>query len=543
MADEHLVASHRGRPEEVVEGRERFQVAGGDPHHRRRLTDALRGAPSVLALDGPERGKRGGADLRVAGHRRLDRLPQLVGNVDLVQARERRPSAVDASQDRVEHRQVLDQVGDVAAHAHVAKRLEVDERGVADVDSGGLRRAIRDHEAAQLSARPLDRVVGLARRHPEALGDQLEVVDQGLHRGGELVARRQHHLAIVGDPRALGEPVERLLDDPHRLAHLLHPDAVAVVAVAHGADRDLKVEVRVGEDGIDLAQVPWLAGGAQQRPGDPQVQQSLARDDADVLGPSQEDLVAVQDRLVLVDPRGHLGAEGAGLALEADGDVLEDASDLEVAGVHPLPGRQLEQVEDPVAVPEAVEEHRHRAEVERPGAEPDEVRVDPVQLQVDHSQVLGARRDLQLEQALDAADERLHVEEVGEVVHPLHERDHLPVGLVLAVLLDPGVDVAHHRLQVADHLPLEADQQPQHPVGGGMVRPHVDRHQLLLGLERLAGRGALHRGAADHLGLGARDDVSAQVAHSNQRGTWRSLWVKITGSPPTGKSRRCGQPT
>ena len=135
----------------------------------------------------------------------------------------------------------------------------------------------------------------------------------------------------------------------------------------------------------------------------------------------------------------------------------------------------------------------------------------PVQLQVDHPQVLGARRDLELEQALDAADERLHVEEVGEVVHPLHERDHLPVGLVLAVLLDPGVDVAHDRLQVADDLALEADQQPQHPVRGGVVRPHVDRHQLLLGLERLAGGGPLHGRAADHLGLGARDDVSAQV--------------------------------
>ena len=117
--------------------------------------------------------------------------------------------------------------------------------------------------------------------------------------------------------------------------------------------------------------------------------------------------------------------------------------------------------------------------------EPDQVRVEPVELQVDHAQVLGARRDLQLEQALDAAAERLHVEEVGEVVHPLHERDHLPVGLVLAVLLDPGVDVAHDRLQVADDLALEADQQPQHPVRRRVVRPHVDRHQLLLGLERL----------------------------------------------------------
>ena len=39
-------------------------------------------------------------------------------------------------------------------------------------------------------------------------------------------------------------------------------------------------------------------------------------------------------------------------------------------------------------------------------------------------------------------------------VHPLDDRDHLPVGLVLCRLLDPGVDVADDRLDVANHLAL-----------------------------------------------------------------------------------------
>jgi hypothetical protein len=82
-------------------------------------------------------------------------------------------------------------------------------------------------------------------------------------------------------------------------------------------------------------------------------------------GSPAEDLVAVENRLVLVETRGHLFAERAQAPGEADRDVLEDAADLEVAGVHALPGRHLEQVEHQVAVPEAVEEHRHRAEVER----------------------------------------------------------------------------------------------------------------------------------------------------------------------------------
>ena len=243
-----------------------------------------------------------------------------------------------------------------------------------------------------------------------------------------------------------GSAVERLLDDPRRLDHLRHPHPVAVVVVADRADRDLEVHLRVGEVVEGLAQVPGLAGGAQQRPGDAQLQQPLAGDDADALGPREEDLVAVEQRLVLADPDRHFLDEGAQLLLEAERDVLDHAADLEVAGVHPLPGRHLEQVEDLVALAEAVPEHRDRAEVERRRPQPDQVGVDPVELEEDRPQVLGAGRDLELDQPLDRAAEGLHLEEVGDVVHPLDEGDDLPVALVLAGLFDPGVDVADHRL-------------------------------------------------------------------------------------------------
>ena len=435
------------------------------------------------------------------------------------------------------------------------------------MDARRLRGAVGDDEAAELAARALDRVVELAGRDAEALGDQLEVVDQRLHRGTELVAGRQHDLAVVGDVRPLGQAVEALLEDPDRLAHLGDPAAVAVVAVADGPDGDLEVDLVVGEEWVGLPQVPRLAGRAQKRAGDAELEQALARDDPDVLGALEEDLVLVEQRLELVDARGHDLDELAQLPLEAQRDVLEDAADLEVARVHPLAGRHLEHVEHRVALAEAVPEHRDRAEVQGRGAEPDQVRVDPVQLHVDHPQVLGAVGDLQLEQLLDAAAVGLHVEEVAEVVHPLHVGDGLPVALLLAGLLDTRVDVADDRLQVQDLLALQGHDQAQHPVGRRVVRPHVDRHQLLLGLEvaldvgRAArldrdARGDKRReGVLDLGGDAALGDEDLFVAerfrlclggprhYSNQRGEEISLCVKRTGSPPTGKSRRCGQPT
>jgi hypothetical protein len=104
---------------------------------------------------------------------------------------------------------------------------------------------------------------------------------------------------------------------------------------------------------------------------------------------------------------------------------------------------------------------------------------DPVELEVDHAEVLGPRGHLDAEQRLHGATERHCVEVVAEVIHPLDHGDHLPIGLLLGGLLDPGVDVADDRPDVADDLALERRDQPEHAVGGRVVRADVERHQLM----------------------------------------------------------------
>ena len=163
--------------------------------------------------------------------------------------------------------------------------------------------------------------------------------------------------------------------------------------------------------------------------------------------------------------------------------------------------------------------------------EPHEVAHDPVELHVDHAQVLGALGDLEVDQRLRRAAERVRVEEVGEVVHPLDDGDGLPVGLVLAGLLDAGVDVADDRLDVADDLAVERRDQAQHAVGGGVVRAEVEGQQLVV--RAPTGRSTRRRSVA----LAGR---STSVGHFHHPGLSVSLCVKSTGSPPIGKSRRCG---
>ena len=163
------------------------------------------------------------------------------------------------------------------------------------------------------------------------------------------------------------------------------------------------------------------------------------------------------------------------LSVKRGREVLGEASDLEVARVHPRSRGHLEQVEDLVAVVERVPEERDRAELESGGAEPDQVRVDAVELGERHARPGRAARNLDPEQLLD----RQHVDELvrleREVVDPRRIRDGLPPRLRLHVLLEPGVEVADDRADARDRLAVEVDDQPQDAVRGGVVRAEVDR--------------------------------------------------------------------
>src|SRR6266487_6064960 len=75
-----------------------------------------------------------------------------------------------------------DHVGDQAALGHRRDRLQVRERRVAEVDPVGARAAVADRVAAQLATRGFHGGVGLPGGHPEALSNELEVMDKSLHR-------------------------------------------------------------------------------------------------------------------------------------------------------------------------------------------------------------------------------------------------------------------------------------------------------------------------------------------------------------------------
>ena len=78
---------------------------------------------------------------------------------------------------------------------------EMREARRADLAAIGLVGAVGDEIDAELALRRLDRGVDLAGRHVEALGVELEVVDERFHRALHLGALRRHDLAVDGRDR------------------------------------------------------------------------------------------------------------------------------------------------------------------------------------------------------------------------------------------------------------------------------------------------------------------------------------------------------
>ena len=250
--------------------------------------------------------------------------------------------------------------------------------------------------------------------------------------------------------------------------------AVEDVAVLRGDD----LEVELGVHGVRprAAQVEVDAGRARVGAGDAVVHDVLLRDHALALGALQEDRVGVDERLVLLDLRREQLEELAALVDPAVGQVVTHAAEAVVVEHHARARELLHEVEDELAVAEHVEDHgrAERREVGGEGADRHQVAGDAHELAGDDADELRPPRDLHAGELLDRHDVGPLAVDAGEVLGAVHDRDVLEVGALLGQFLLAAMQVADDRDDVLDELAVEGDDQAQHAVRAGMLRPHVD---------------------------------------------------------------------
>src|SRR6056297_50315 len=166
-------------------------------------------------------------------------------------------SPVDTSEHRVDATDDRHRIGNQSAAHHVRQALDVDETRLAHVQPVGVRRAVADDVAADLATRSLDAHVRLALGHLEALGEDLEVVDQGFHRLVDARPTWRGDLLVLDAVVAFRHVIEDLAHDLHRLADLGEADRVPIEGVTVRADHHVEVELVVVQIGLIAAQVPF----------------------------------------------------------------------------------------------------------------------------------------------------------------------------------------------------------------------------------------------------------------------------------------------
>ena len=142
----------------------------------------------------------------------------------------------------------------------------------------------------------------------------------------------------------------------------------------------------------------------------------------------------------------------------------------------------LDDVVDELALVEPVEEARERTEVERRCADAQEVVLDAAELAHDRADDLRARGQLDAEELLDRVVPRDVVHDRRDVVHPADRADILVVVVVLAELLEAGMQVADVRGAARDAFAVELEHEPQGRVGRRVLRTEV-QHPPIGGLK------------------------------------------------------------
>src|SRR5579875_303336 len=325
------------------------------------------------------------------------RAPGSTGNSAHAQPR----LAVDFSEHDVHGAKDRHHVGEHVPLAAEIHRREMGEARRSDMAAIGPIGAVGHQVDAELALGRLDDRVGLASRHMIALGVELEVIDEGLHRPLHLGARRRGDLLVLHHEWPAGHPLAALLDDLETLAHLLDAHQIAVIAVAVLADRNIEIHLGIDVVGLGLAQIPGHARSAQHRPAEAPVEGILSADDADIDGALLEDAVLVEELFEVVD----IGREPVhpphDVIEEPWGQILVDAARPEIARMHARPRDALIEFHEDLALLEPPEHRRYRTNVEGEGRYVQQMIQDPCDLGEEHADILAARWRPNAEELLD----------------------------------------------------------------------------------------------------------------------------------------------
>ncbi len=187
-----------------------------------------------------------------------------------------------------------------------------------------------------------------------------------------------------------------------------------------------------------------------------------------------EDAVVGEQRLDVVADFEERVAEGVDVGDQLGRQILMHAARADIGGMHAAAARALVEHHQLLALLEAPERRRERADIHGLRGDVEEMREQPADLGIEHADELGALRHGDADQLLDRERIGMLLVHRRHVVEPVEIGQRLEIGLVLDQLLGAAMQQPDMRIDALDHLAVELEHEAEHAVRGGMLRPEID---------------------------------------------------------------------
>src|SRR5438132_2741519 len=233
-------------------------------------------------------------------------------------------------------------------------------------------------------------------------------------------------------------------------------------------------------------QIDFKSASAQVRAGHGIDNRAILRDDANVFGTIDKNLVSGKQSVAFIETRTEVIEEFFQLRDEVLGQIADLPAYACVGSGKTRAGEQLEKVIKFFALGERVEEDRHRAEIERHRAKTHQVRRNTRRFTANGANRFSTRRDFPGHQFFHRQRVSHVVRKWCEIIEPVGVRHELVVLHVLGDLLVAAMEKTDVRSGLGNDLAIELEYESQNTVRRRMRWSHVQHHLLAdVGVSRL----------------------------------------------------------
>ncbi len=233
---------------------------------------------------------------------------------------------------------------------------------------------------------------------------------------------------------------------------------------------------------LGFAQVPGRARAAHHDAGETARPGIVETDHADIDVALLEDAVVGEKALDVVADFEERIAEGVDVGDQLGRQILMHAARPDIGRMHAAARCPLIEHHQLLALLEAPQRRRERADIQGLRGDVEEVRKETPDLGIKHADELRPLRYGDADELFDRERISMLLVHRRHVVEPVEIGQRLEIGLVLDELLGAAMEQPDMRIDALDHLAVELEHEPEHAVGGRMLRTEIDGELALVAL-------------------------------------------------------------